>query len=306
MSTNLSIKNYYLPILTSSTLFNEKELVNNLVNLTDSLYESILDVKNSNNKLNKSNFISLFYNCIQDCYQININSPIKLVKKEEIEEKKINTSICQGQTSTGKDCRSNAVNGTNFCKRHQKQQNEVKSEVKSEIKSIKQLKTSLITKPNINLKDNEEILQQKNKPHSALKAKLLSLKDKKQPKSEESKTDKLIKATETLSLSNKIKTFDFNEEKPVNIFDKSFWKIKAYIHPTKDLLMNEITGLIVEPIDIKTVKLYGRLSNDKLILTKDLSSTIIEWCKKCDIVIEEDSEEEEEEENDNEEEEELE
>ena len=81
---------------------------------------------------------------------------------------------------------------------------------------------------------------------------------------------------------------NFEEENPINIFDKSFWKIRAYIHPSKDLLLNERTGLIVEPIDTKNVKLYGRCFNNEVVLCSKLDSTIINWCKDCGIIIEED------------------
>ena len=131
---------------------------------------------------------------------------------------------------------------------------------------------------------------------SSLKNKIIDIV---KPKKEKAST-KLIKATESISLPKK-EPFSFKTHKPVNIFDTKFWKIGPFLYDDdKDLIINSTTGLIFETISATEVKLFGRSVEGELVLTKDCPEDVIEWSKKCGILIDKEDSESESEENYNE------
>jgi hypothetical protein len=290
----------YLPIVSSeSTILNssKKECNEKLKLFLDAL---LLAFKQKvNNNFEKNDMIKIWNQSLKNIYQINIEES----SKNDSSKNDSSKTICKGKTANGKDCRSNALKGELYCKRHLSTLKQTNDEVK-EVKSIKQLKNSLIIKPVIDLneEDEEELLTVKDKnKNSSLKTKLLAFKQTTNDKKKEEKaSDKLIKATELISSKNNNLEFNFEKEKPVNIFNKQFWKTKVYIDAKKDLVMNEKTGLIIELIDSTTVKLYGRSYQGELIRKNNLNHTIIDWCKKSGIEVDEDEGEDDDDEDEDE------
>jgi hypothetical protein len=275
----------FLPInISDSSLFDTKiidqkwnSFLNDVVNVINSTYSSTIDINDFNSIINKS---------LQSIYGLQNSTlekftPTKIDNNSKTSSKTSNktsnkSSICKGLTSKKTPCKLNTLSNSEFCKRHSVQN-------ETDIKKI-----------NKNDEKNDE--EEKEIKPSSLKNKIIDIV---KPKKEKAST-KLIKATESISLPKK-EPFNFKTHKPVNIFDTKFWKIGPFLYDDdKDLIINSTTGLIFETISATEVKLFGRSVEGELVLAKDCPEDIIEWSKKCGILIDEEDNESEDEENDNE------
>jgi hypothetical protein len=274
----------FLPISTSnSSLFDSKVIdqkwntfLNDLVNVLNSTYSSSIDINEFNSIINDSlqTTYGLQHSSLEKFIPTKLNDEVK-----SSSSKKNNTTTCKGLTSKKTPCKLNALSNTDFCKRHS-----TKNETEA-----KQIKSKSIIKPNIKNNDDNQKQEEELLPPSSLKNKIIDIV---KPKKEKAST-KLIKATESISLPKR-EPFNFKTHKPVNIFDTKFWKIGPFLYDDdKDLIINSTTGLIFETISATEVKLFGRSVEGELILTKDCPEDVIEWAKKCGILIDSESEDEE-------------
>ncbi len=283
----------FLPISTSSSsLFDTKVIdqkwntfLNDLVTSLNSKYSI---------SINTTDFNSIINELLQSVYGLQNSS---LEKSTPIKESKKNsTTICKGLTSKKTPCKLNAISNSDFCKRHSDQSKKVEE---TKVKEIKSKSTSKHTIKNKNSKDEDEDedknedeneIEMKEKSSSSIKNKIIDIV---KPKKEKAST-KLIKATESISLPKR-EPFNFKTHKPVNIFDTKFWKIGPFLYDDdKDLLINNTTGLILEAINPTEVKLFGRSVEGELVLAKDCPEDVLNWAKKCSIIIETEDEAEDE------------
>ena len=275
----------FLPInISDSSLFDTKiidqkwnSFLNDLVNVINSTYSYTIDINDFNSIINKSlqSIYGLQNSTLEKFTPTKIDNNNKSSNKTSSKTSS-KSSICKGLTSKKTPCKLNALSNSEFCKRHS---------VQNETDTKK-----------INKNDEENDEKEKEIKPSSLKNKIIDIV---KPKKEKAST-KLIKATESISLPKK-EPFSFKTHKPVNIFDTKFWKIGPFLYDDdKDLIINSTTGLIFETISATEVKLFGRSVEGELVLTKDCPEDVIEWSKKCGILIDKEDSESESEENDNE------